>query len=119
MHKGFARRDDYLKITTRHNFIARCILFFGYHVLQIILAVKETDNYRFFLFETTARFRITVTTNGRNDHVITFILYLPLPVFGISVKLSSFALARKTRIVLHYSHRHTVFRGLDWSGLDL
>ena len=38
------------------------------------------------------RFGITLTANGRNDHVTMFILHLPLAVFIFSVKLSSFAL---------------------------
>ena len=33
-----------------------------------------------------------------------FILHMPLVVFSFSVELSSFALASKTRIILHYSH---------------
>ena len=33
-----------------------------------------------------------------------FILHLPLAVFSFSVKLSSFALASKVRIILRYSH---------------
>ena len=40
-----------------------------------------------------------------NDHVTMFILLLPLAVFSFSVKLSSFALASKARISLHYSHQ--------------
>ena len=47
---------------------------------------------------------ITLTANGRNDHVTMFTLYLPLAVFSFSVKLSSFALVSKDRIILHYSH---------------
>ena len=50
------------------------------------------------------RFRITFTANGRNDHVTMFTLHLPLAVFSLSVKLSSFALASKVRIILHYSN---------------
>ena len=53
------------------------------------------------------RFRITLTANGRNDHVTMFILYLPLAVFSFSVKLSSFSLASKARIILHYSNQCT------------
>ena len=55
------------------------------------------------------RFRITFTTNGRNDHVTMFNLYLPLAVFSFSVKLSSFTLAANVRIILHYSHPCTDF----------
>ena len=47
--------------------------------------------------------RITFTANGRNDHVIMFILHLPLTVFSFSVKSSRLALASKVRIILHYS----------------
>ena len=36
---------------------------------------------------------------GRNDHVIMFILHLPLVVFSVSVKLGSFALTSKVRII--------------------
>ena len=36
---------------------------------------------------------------GRNDHVTMFILHLPLAVFSVAVKLSSFALASKVRII--------------------
>ena len=53
--------------------------------------------------------RITFTANGRNDHVTMFTLYLPLVVFSFSAKLSSFALASKVRIILHYSHPCTNF----------
>ena len=42
-----------------------------------------------------------------NDHMTMFILHLPLAVSSFSVKLSSFALASKARIVLHYSHSCT------------
>ena len=38
-----------------------------------------------------------------------FILYLPLAVFSFSVKSSSFALASKARISLHYSHLCTLY----------
>ena len=48
--------------------------------------------------------RITVKANGRNDHVTMFTVYLPLAVFTFSVKLSSFGLASKARIILYYSH---------------
>ena len=47
--------------------------------------------------------RITFTVNGNNDHVTMLTLYKQLPVFSFSVKLSSFALAIKIRIILHYS----------------
>ena len=53
--------------------------------------------------------RITFAANGRNDHVTMFILYLPLAVFSFSVKLSIFALASKSRIILHNSH-HSHFK---------
>ena len=42
--------------------------------------------------------------NVRYDHVTMFTLYLPLAVFSFSVKLSSFTVASKARISLHYSH---------------
>ena len=45
--------------------------------------------------------------NGRNDHVTMFTIYLPLAVFGFSIKLSSFASSSKARIILHYSHLGT------------
>ena len=51
---------------------------------------------------TIDRFRITLTANGKNEHVIMFALYLPLTVFSFSVKSSSFALASKARIRLRY-----------------
>ena len=38
------------------------------------------------------------TANGRDDHVTTFILHLPLTVFSFSVKLSSFVLASKVSL---------------------
>ena len=44
------------------------------------------------------------TANGRNDHVTMFTLYLPLAVFSLSAKLSTFVLASKARIILHYSY---------------
>ena len=49
------------------------------------------------------RFRITFKANGRNDHVTMFILCLSFAVFSFSVKLDSFALASKARIILQYS----------------
>ena len=39
-----------------------------------------------------------------------FALYLPLAFFNFSVKLSSFALASKVRIILHYSHLCAISR---------
>ena len=42
--------------------------------------------------------------NVRYDHLTVLILYLRLAVFSFSVKSSSFALASKARISLHYSH---------------
>ena len=48
------------------------------------------------------RFSIAFTANGRNDHVTMFIPHLWLAVFIFKAKLSSFALAPKARIVLHY-----------------
>ena len=44
------------------------------------------------------------TANDRNDHMTMFILHFPLAVFTYSVILSSFALASKARIILHFSH---------------
>ena len=38
------------------------------------------------------------TANGKDDHVTTFILHLPLAVFSFSVKLSSFVLASKVSL---------------------
>ena len=58
---------------------------------------------------TKERLRITFTANGRNDHVTMFFLHLPLAVFSFSVKMISFALATKARIILHYSHLRTHF----------
>ena len=57
------------------------------------------------------RFTITFTetANDRDDHVTTFILHLPLAVLSFSVKLSSFALASKIRIILSYCHRVLIF----------
>lgn len=49
------------------------------------------------------RFKITFTANGNNDHVTMLALYMQLAVFSLSVKVSSFALASKIRIILHYS----------------
>ena len=43
---------------------------------------------------------MTFAANGRNDHVTMFILYLPHAVFSFSVKLSTFGLASKDKIVL-------------------
>ena len=48
------------------------------------------------------RFRNTLAGNGRNDHVTMFILNLLLAVFSFLEKLSSFALASKARIILHF-----------------
>ena len=45
-----------------------------------------------------------VLANGRIDHITMFTLYLPFAVFRFSVKLSSFALASKVRIIVRYSH---------------
>ena len=45
----------------------------------------------------------------RYDHVTMFILCLPLAVFSFSVKSSSFVLASKARISLHYSHVCTLY----------
>ena len=42
------------------------------------------------------RFRISFTSNGRNDHVTVFTLYLPCIVFSFVVELSSFALFSPT-----------------------
>ena len=53
-------------------------------------------------------FRIMFKANG-NDHVIMFILLLPLAVFSFLAKFGSFALASKARITLHYSHLCTHF----------
>ena len=53
---------------------------------------------------TLERLRIKFTTNGKNDHVTMFILHLPLAVFSFSVKLGSFSLASKARMILHYSY---------------
>ena len=60
------------------------------------------------------RFRNTSTKNqqaadSRNNHVPTFILYLPLDVFCFSVKLGTFTLASKARVILHYFHSCTHF----------
>ena len=52
---------------------------------------------------------MTFAANVRYDHVTMFILYLPLAVFSFSVKSSSFALASKARISLHYSHLCTLY----------
>ena len=49
--------------------------------------------------EIIGRLRITFTANVRNDHLTMFILYLPLSVSNFLVKLSSFALASKVRII--------------------
>ena len=60
-----------------------------------------------------AKFRTTFTknrpANDKNGQVTMFTLYLPLSVFSFLVKLSSFALASKVRIILHYSHLCTNF----------
>ena len=42
--------------------------------------------------------------NGGIDHMTMFTVYLPLAVFRFSVKVSSFALASKVRIIVRYSH---------------
>ena len=47
--------------------------------------------------------------NGRNEHVTMFTPYLPLAVFSFSVKLSSFALVLKDRIISYYYHLCTNF----------
>ena len=56
------------------------------------------------------RFRTTLTGNGRNYHVTMFILNLPLAAFSFLEKLSSFALASKARISLHFSLLRTLSR---------
>ena len=53
------------------------------------------------------RLSTTFTANGRYDHVIMFILHLPLAVFSFSEKLSVFALELKARILLYYFHLRT------------
>ena len=55
------------------------------------------------------RLRITLTANGRNDHVAMFIPHLWLAVFIFSAKLDSFALAPRATIILHHSHPCTSF----------
>ena len=58
------------------------------------------------------RFRITSTVNSRNDHVTMFVLHLkPRSLFSVSrhLKLSSFELASKDRIILRYFHRCTYY----------
>ena len=55
------------------------------------------------------RFRVGFTANGRNDHMTTFTLHLPLAVFSFLVKLSSFVSTSKARIILLYSHPCTHF----------
>lgn len=56
------------------------------------------------------RFKITFTGNGRNHHITMFILHLPLAVFSsVSIKLNSFALAWKAKILLHKLHLCTHF----------
>ena len=52
---------------------------------------------------------MTFAANGNDDHVTMFVLYLPLAVFSFSGKLSSFTLASKFRIILHYCHLCTIF----------
>ena len=49
------------------------------------------------------------------DHVTMFILYLPLAVFSFSVKSSSFTLASKARISLHYSHQENINANLTFA----
>ena len=51
--------------------------------------------------------RLRQTADGRTDHVTMFTLHLPLAVFSFSVKLRSFALASKTRIILHSFFKKT------------
>ena len=55
------------------------------------------------------RLSTTFTANCRDDHVTMFTPHLPLAVFSFSEKLSSFALASKARIILHYCHLCTHF----------
>ena len=54
-------------------------------------------------------FKITLKANDRKDQRTMFILHLPLDVFIFSVKLSSFALVSKVKIILHYSHLRSIF----------
>ena len=42
-----------------------------------------------------------------------FTPYLPLAVFSFSVKLSSFALASKARIILHDSYLKLIFQNIN------
>ena len=55
------------------------------------------------------------TEVGGNDHVTMFILHLPFAVFSFSVKLSSFTLVSKARIILHCSHLRTQFANLTFA----
>ena len=48
-------------------------------------------------------------SNGKNDHVNMFTMYLSLTIFSFLVKLSSFALASRVGIILHFSHLCTNF----------
>ena len=52
---------------------------------------------------------LTIGEVKRYDHVTMFTLYLPLAVSSFSVKSSSFALASKARISLHFSHLCTLY----------
>ena len=62
-----------------------------------------------FNTETRRRIKFTVNANGINDHVTMFSLHLPLAIFSFLVKLSSFPIASKARIVLHYYQLCTIF----------
>ena len=44
--------------------------------------------------------QLSITANGRNDHVTMFILHLPLAIFSFSEKLSSLALTRRYTLKL-------------------
>ena len=62
------------------------------------------DNFPVQITLLIERLSSTFTANGRNDHVTLLVLHLQLAVFSFLVKLRSFALASKARIILHYSH---------------
>ena len=98
-------------LTNRHQKCKSEVSTYSYFVgslFTFLLCINELVLY-FAVFLSTLRLRITLTANGRNDHVTMFIPHLCFAVFIFSAKLSSFALAPKARIILHHSHPCTRF----------
>ena len=68
---------------------------------------NNNNNNNILLTHTLTSHRGSLYTSQvkKMDLVTMFFLHLPRAVFSFTVKLSSFALASKARITLHYSHQ--------------